>query len=112
MRTTADFIMSQPRLQFAGYFRGTTASAVSMPVPVGLMEREPKMSADAYEALLVSNRERTSPRPSASPDETIHGPGFTTRRERGFSKSDEPLKSHEFRPGGEGEDPTKAAEEW
>ncbi len=58
MRTSADFILEQPRLHFAGFFRGTTENAVSVPVQVGQLEKEPRMSEAAYERIRERNRER------------------------------------------------------
>lgn len=60
MRTTADFILSQPRLHFACHIRNVTPQAVSIPVAVGKLEREPRLSADAYAELRRRNRERVS----------------------------------------------------
>lgn len=40
MRTTQEFIMQQPKLTFALYVRGVTASAVALKVTPGLLERE------------------------------------------------------------------------
>ena len=51
MRTTADFVLSQPRLHFAAHVRHTTPGAVSIPVDAGRLEREPLMDADAYRRL-------------------------------------------------------------
>ena len=62
MRTTADFILSQPKLQFAAYVRGVTPQAVSLPVVPGLLAREPQMSERQYEAFRERNRARVSER--------------------------------------------------
>ena len=60
LRTTAEFILSQPKLSFAAHIRNVTQQAVSIPVPAGAMEREPKLSRDAYERLLAANRTKVS----------------------------------------------------
>jgi Type IV secretion-system coupling protein DNA-binding domain len=60
MRTTPDFILSQPRLHFAAHIRNVTPQAVSIPVPIGRLEREPQLSNDEYRLLLECNRERVS----------------------------------------------------
>ena len=60
MRTTPDFILSQPRLTFACHIRNVTPNAVSIPVPVGVLEGQPRLSDDAYERLLERNRLRVS----------------------------------------------------
>lgn len=60
LRTTPDFILSQPRFQFAAHIRNITQHAVSIPVPVGALEEEPRLSQRAYERLRATNRERVS----------------------------------------------------
>ncbi len=60
MRTTPDFILSQPRLTFACHIRNVTPQAVGIPLEVGKMEREPQLDSDALEALQKRNRERVS----------------------------------------------------
>lgn len=72
LRTTPDFILNQPRLQFAAHIRNVTPHAVSIPVATGTIDRLPKLSEDAYAALMARNRARVSlagthPRPSPSP---------------------------------------------
>jgi hypothetical protein len=64
MRTTPGFILGQHRdkheTHFACYLRNMTTTAISISVPLGAMEREPRMSQASYEALLTANRERIS----------------------------------------------------
>ena len=64
MRTTPTFILEQRRAQketnFACYLRNMTATAVSLAVPLGMLENEPKMSDEAYGRLLAANRMRVS----------------------------------------------------
>ena len=60
MRTTADFILSQPRLTFAAHIRNVTPNAVSIPVPVGQLEHEPRMDEAAYRRLRELNGEKVS----------------------------------------------------
>ena len=60
MRTTADFILSQLRLHFAAYIRNVTPNAVSIPVPVGQLECEPRMDEAAYRQLRELNGEKVS----------------------------------------------------
>ncbi|MCR2833496.1 type IV secretory system conjugative DNA transfer family protein [Parerythrobacter lacustris] len=58
MRTTPDFILAQPRLQFAAHIRHVTPGAVSIPVePVRSL---PQLDQSAREELLRRNRERVS----------------------------------------------------
>jgi hypothetical protein len=66
LRTTSDFILNQPKLHFACYVRNMTATAVSLTVPYGTLEREPRLSHDAYHSLMAQNRDRVSI-PSAAP---------------------------------------------
>lgn len=72
MRTTPEFILNQPKLQFAAHIRSTTPQAVSIPIsPV----RYPKqLSSEAFAALIERNRARVSL--SAGPA-TVEGPPGT-----------------------------------
>jgi hypothetical protein len=103
MRTTADFILGQPRLQFAAFVRGVTPSAVSIPVPVGGLERQPHLSPQAYERMREINRERVcadKPRAPASAEPQLD------------SRENPPsLPEAEHKHGLAG-DPTKSSEEW
>lgn len=108
MRTTADFILGQPRLSFACHIRGVTQSAVSMPVEVGQLEREPWMGEEGYEELRKRNRARVSLPPSAQKEE----PAFAEKPSAKEHPAPEP-KRHGFRPVGETpRDPTAASDEW
>jgi|ERR1051326_1083609 hypothetical protein len=60
MRTTADFILSQPRLHFAAHIRNVTPQAVSIPVRIGALRREPELSRADYERLRALNTGRVS----------------------------------------------------
>jgi len=64
MRTTADFIMEQPRLHFAAHIRHTTPSAVSIPVAPGLFAGMRKLSEAEHNAMLLRNRRRVALDPS------------------------------------------------
>ncbi|HWA92085.1 MAG TPA: hypothetical protein VG889_18745 [Rhizomicrobium sp.] len=77
LRTTPDFILSQPRLQFAAHIRNVTPQAVSIPVPVGTLEAQPRLSHEAYERLRELNRVRVSlPRDIPGDGFTMKGDGF------------------------------------
>ena len=111
MRTTADFILSQPRLTFACHIKGVTPGAVSIPIPVGHLEAEPRLSPEAYGRLREFNRNRVS-----VIDDAIRGNGFTfrTHNPEGCSAG---LRAHEFRPTPEPkndapDDPTAPSEDW
>jgi hypothetical protein len=58
MRTTPDFILDQPRLQFAAHIRNVTPHAVS--IPIAFAQTLPSLPARAYEELMDRNRERVS----------------------------------------------------
>jgi hypothetical protein len=60
LRTGAEFILSQPKLHFAAHIRNVTPQAVSIPVAVGILEAEPRLSEGAYESLRVKNRAKVS----------------------------------------------------
>ncbi len=65
MRTTPEFILSQPKLQFACYIRDVTSHAISVPVEAGKLDRERMMDDGAYNRFLEQNRRRVSLPPSA-----------------------------------------------
>jgi hypothetical protein len=64
MRTTPTFILDQRKgaaeTHFACYVRNATASALSLTIPFGTMEKEPSMAAEAYRGLIDRNREKVS----------------------------------------------------
>jgi Type IV secretion-system coupling protein DNA-binding domain len=60
MRTTADFILSQPRLHFAAHIRNVTPQAVSIPVGLGALAREAAVSEEVYRRLRELNAARVS----------------------------------------------------
>lgn len=68
MRTTPDFILSQPRLQFACHIRGVTPQAVAIPIEAGKLEREDRMSDTAYDEMRKRNRGRVSIERSEPPE--------------------------------------------
>jgi hypothetical protein len=83
LRTTPDFIVSQPKLHFAAHIRNVTPQAVSIPVEVGLLESQPKLSHGAYERLLKINRTRVSI------TEPVSDNGSATRSEPAVAVDDE-----------------------
>lgn len=60
MHTSAEFILAQPRLHFAAHIRNVTPNAVSIPVPVGQLERERRMSDADHRRLRQLNAEKVS----------------------------------------------------
>lgn len=133
MRTTASFILGQRRGQqethFACYVRNQTASAVSLSVPLGVMEREPQISATAYAALLESNRARVSgapqltyeeelPNSAAEPAVEAHSPvadgpaPAVPARKPGPRRRAKKVQSTQNRPVLEKGDGTDASTEW
>ena len=60
LRTTPEFILAQPQLQFACYIRDVTSHAISVPVEYGKLEQQPRMTAEEYEHFREANRKRVS----------------------------------------------------
>ena len=58
MRTSPDFILDQPRLQFAAHIRNVTPQAVS--IPIAFPPKLPVLSDEDYAALIDRNRERVA----------------------------------------------------
>ena len=58
MRTTADFILGQPKLQFAAHIRNVTPQAVS--IPIAPRQPLPQRPASFYDAMIHRNRGRVS----------------------------------------------------
>lgn len=77
LRTSPDFIISQPRLHFAAHIRNVTPGAVSIPVEIGTLDSAPQLSADQYANFVEQNRERVAYREepdvavSTRPDEDV-----------------------------------------
>lgn len=77
MRTSPEFILSQPNLHFAAYIRNVTKHAVSVSAEVGVLDRQPKLTREEYEDLMQWNREYvfhpTEPEKpvSTAPDEDV-----------------------------------------
>jgi hypothetical protein len=106
MRTTPDFILSQPRLHFAAHIRNVTPNAVSIPVQAGLLERQPTLSEEAFEELRQRNRRRVSFPPS------VQGQGCSFKDATGFDARND-LHHHELRPSSSPpDDPSAPSEEW
>jgi len=97
LRTTPEFILSQPKLHFACHIRNVTPQAVSVPVPVGVLEDQPTLSRYAYDRLLELNRIRVS-LPKDAPSDT-----FTTT-------DDDPVVDDAKLD--IDDDPTKPSSEW
>jgi DNA helicase HerA-like ATPase len=64
MRTTPEFILSQPKLQFACYIRDVTSHAIGVPVEAGKLDRQPQVTDEAYRLFLERNRKRVSAPPA------------------------------------------------
>lgn len=58
LRTTADFILGQPRGHFAAHVRNVTGQAVSVPVRFGTLEEREKMPEEAFREVRRRNWER------------------------------------------------------
>jgi len=107
MRTTADFILSQPRLTFAAHIRNVTPNAVSIPEPVGLLEREPRMGEAAYRRLWELNGAKVSI-PAAE-----RVTGFPARPAPDAPTASKPSTGEKPRPSHEPkDDPSAPSEDW
>lgn len=60
LRTTPERILKQKKLHFSCFIRGVTPEAINVPVEVGKLERQPKLSHADYQTLLEKNRARVS----------------------------------------------------
>jgi hypothetical protein len=103
MRTSTEFILSQPRLHFASYMRGVTPNAVSIPVAVGKLESQHRLTDKSFKILFDVNRKRVgaSCNVAASPSEHQ-----VTSSKQELSDTDEPTGIAE--PG----DSSAASNEW
>lgn len=92
LRTAPDFILSQPRLSFAAHIRNVTPQTVSIPIPVGELESQPRLTDKEYERLRELNRLRVSlPRTIAS-DKTSMKDGDRWNDGGGGIATDDPTK--------------------
>jgi hypothetical protein len=92
LRTTPDFILSQPRLSFAAHIRNVTPHAVSIPIPVGELESQPRLSDKAYERLRELNRVRVSTPRAIASESVSRKVGRVSPDGIGGSTSDDPTK--------------------
>jgi hypothetical protein len=120
MRSTPNFPLAPEKgrgeTNFAAYIRNVTSAAISLSVPFGLMEAEPRMPPRAYEALLAENRARVSVRALAGPEGWASAePGATARdrdaRPREGTGSDKILGSGQGDDRGSGQ-ATDASPTW
>jgi hypothetical protein len=110
LRTTAEFILSQPKLHFAAHLRDITPNAVSIPIELCKLEREPRMDEASFKALLERNRRRVS-LPGAASQATVAQLNRSVREATPSARAEEdgrtPTTSTEPKP-----DPTVPTEEW
>lgn len=92
LRTSPEFILSQPKLHFACHIRNVTPQAVSVPVPVGVLEDQPTLSRGAYERLLESNRIRVSLPKQAPGGACATADDDSVVDDDNFSADDDPTK--------------------
>lgn len=87
MRTTPEFIDEQPKFTFAAYLKGVTASAISVPIKYGALERHGQMRDDDFEIVRDSIRAefgkewRDEPQAEEVEPEVIHASGPVTDAE-------------------------------
>ena len=92
MRTTQEFILGQPRLTFACHIQGITPNAVSIPVSVGQLERQPKLTAEAYERLRkIKSRPGVAAATGARGD--LYLPGYVGLGPRGPARAGIPRRT-------------------
>jgi hypothetical protein len=92
MRTTPEFILSQPKLQFACYIRDVTSHAISAPIEAGKLERMPQMTDEAYNRFREQNRKRVAIPPTVpQPDGVGRQPAA-----RGSTAPQEPVQQDPF----------------
>lgn len=116
MRTTAEFIVSQPRLHFAAHVRHTTPSAVSIPIQVGQLEAEHRMDDDAYRRLRVLNSSKVSIPQSGLQSLSQAAPGKEDEPAMQQSQLSTPKLTQKAAKGPidqtRGVDPSAASEDW
>lgn len=69
LRTTSDFILEQPKLQFACHIRGVTSQAISLPITAGKLEQYEQLDDATKQAIRERNREKVSHGPPPPPEE-------------------------------------------
>jgi hypothetical protein len=116
MRTTAEFIISQPKHHFAAHVRHTTPGAVSIPIKVGQLEREPRMGEDAYRRLRLLNSSRVSIPEPARPEPIPPSPNRDVKIEHAAKDSGTGKgipKSQKVQPNPKpNDDPSAPSEDW
>ena len=60
MRCSTEFILAQPKLQFATYVRGITKEAIPLSIEPGRLQSEPRMSDRVYKKFVEMNRARVA----------------------------------------------------
>jgi hypothetical protein len=105
MRTSAEFILSQPKLTFAAHIRNVTPNAVSIPVHVGELEKEPRMSEADYRQLRQLNGEKVSMPQGGRAAASASRPEVNAPTDA-VSPADKPP------PAGPKADPTAPSEDW
>jgi hypothetical protein len=110
MRTSTEFILSQPKLHFAAHVRHTTPGAVSIPVEVGRLEAEPRMDEAAYRRLRTLNNAKVSI------PETVRSEPFESRPKEKATPppmEEDPSHRQDFGPKPPpSNDPSAASEDW
>jgi hypothetical protein len=86
MRTTPEFIESQPRLSFAAYVRNFTSNAVTLAIPAGFLEAEERMTEAEITVLQSQMREQYAV-PFSEAQKTDSEPPPATDKPEEFSDS-------------------------
>ena len=96
LRTTPDFILSQPKLSFACHIRDVTQTAISLPVTYGVLENQPTMSDRAFKETRQRNRAKVAATPAS--DEATPPPEDTSDNSAGPDDLDEVGDDDEMLP--------------
>ena len=118
MRTTPDNIQSQKKLHFACFVRNVTPEAVSIPVQVGLLEDEPRMSSTAHAALLAANSRKVSTAFDPIEEDSDQKSADETKSDDGKQPKPQPTTTPHRpsprapKPPSPETDPNKPADEW
>ena len=108
LRTTAEFILNQPKLSFAAHIRNVTQQAVGIPIAAGVLERQQIMFSHTYEHMRALNSDRVS-LDSAAEEEYL---GHAKMRGPLRTEADSVVDTAFDRANKATEDPSCKSEDW
>jgi hypothetical protein len=103
LRTSPDFIETQPKGRFAGFVRNVTATAVSLAIPFGYLERMEKMTEEEWRIIEDGMRHTYCAAPANEPIVRLHRPDLPWKLERDSARPYTPPPSTRDAPS-EGDD--------